>query len=278
MNPDNQLIIGIVLIAIGGLIGVLAYLILTDRSPDENDEVETEDEEVQDAEGAPDDGEDPQPDKTEPDDDPSNDADPDQPEEVSSEINGLEEDAPSETDETSTEDMLETLEEEATPPTVEEEAAPDLEPTKALAERISVATLLREETTGALIVKVGDREYLTSESLKESSDWTRVEYAAADLAMWLAGTPGVSRLYEKPEVEDEELSLRSKSMVEQINEILQRNLADTPGDLKAIRLIEGTDGSVRVLIGVDSYAIDEVPDPEANKHIREAVATWEDRQ
>lgn len=276
MNPDNQLIIGIVLIAIGGLIGVLAYTILTDRSPDENAEVETEDEGTQEDDAEPEDGVDPQLEKPELQDDPTTDPDEsDQPEPVSSEITGLEEDAPSEIDEISIKETQLADEKEETPPAVEEEDPPVLEPTEALGERMSVATLLRDETTGALIVKVGDREYLTSEMLKESSDWTRVEYAAADLAMWLAGTPKVSRLNE---VESEEPKLRAQGMVEQINEILQRKLTDAPGSLKAIRLIEGPDGSVRVLIGVDSYAIDEVPDPEASKYIREAVATWEDRQ
>lgn len=143
-------------------------------------------------------------------------------------------------------------------------------------QRITVATLLRDEISGNLIVKVGNKEYQTYDELKESDDWTRVTYAASDLTKWLAGTVNLPELPEL-EVEDE-TTAKSVSMVEQINDILHEKLAKAEGEIKGLRLIEGPGGTLRVFIGVQSYSMDEVPDPEARRLISEAVAIWEDRQ
>jgi hypothetical protein len=51
--------------------------------------------------------------------------------------------------------------------------------------RISIATLLRDDVTGQLIVKVGDTEYHNPDDLRASDDWTRVEFAASDLQTWI---------------------------------------------------------------------------------------------
>ncbi|NIS83147.1 MAG: hypothetical protein GTO14_23765 [Anaerolineales bacterium] len=270
MNPDNQLLIGIVLIAIGGLIGVLAYTILSDRSRAENEKVEEPEEPTTDKAVAMGENADDHPEESETQGDPTTAPDP-----TPSDKSEIDEETALEIDDPSDDESQPVDMEEQTTTVIDEGVSADHEQVEAIGERIHVASLLRDETTGELIVKVDDREYLTSETLRESSDWTRVEYAAADLAKWLTGITGVTR---HPEEETEEPALHSKSMIEQINEILQRKLMDAPGKLKAIRLIEGPDGSVRVLIGVNSYAIDEVPDPEASKQIREAVATWEGRQ
>jgi hypothetical protein len=64
-------------------------------------------------------------------------------------------------------------------------------------------------------------------------------------------------------------------MIDQINTILERKLAESPQGLKGVRLVEGTGGALRVFVGLQSYAFDEVPDPEVRKVIREAVAEWE---
>jgi hypothetical protein len=40
--------------------------------------------------------------------------------------------------------------------------------------------------------------------------------------------------------------------------------------------VEGPAGSIRVYLGVEGYdAIDDVPDPEVRRLIREAVSEWE---
>jgi hypothetical protein len=127
--------------------------------------------------------------------------------------------------------------------------------------RIQVATLLRDEVSGDLIVQVGDQEYLDPEALKASRHWTRLEYAAKDLNTWL----------REPE-------RKPSSMIEQINDILQERIESSGRSDLAVRLVEGTAGTARVLIGVNSYDIADVPNPEIKALIREAVATWEATQ
>jgi hypothetical protein len=140
---------------------------------------------------------------------------------------------------------------------------------------IPVATLLRDEITGELIVRVGDCEYATADELKASEDWKRVEFAASDLTKWLTSATPNEQILKK---EHEQIPQQPPSMIEQINEILKQQLAESPEENRAVRLIEGPGGAVRVFVGVHSYAIDEVPDPDVQRVIREAVAAWEENQ
>jgi hypothetical protein len=249
MNPDNQLLVGAVLIGIGLLLALLAYFVFSSRgdeeSPDEEDEApeETPAEPVSEAPSVAD----------------------------IPATNGAAVDAgvvPS----------MQKIEESREPPApapVEEEAPePSASPAAA---RIPVATLLRDDVTGDLIVRVGETEYHSVRELSDSRDWTRVKYAAADLARWFPE----ARPVEKPRPAESEESTHAPSphsMVEQINQILQKKLVDSGQETKAVRLIEGPGGAVRVLIGVNSYGLEDVPDEEVSNLIREAVAAWEDRQ
>jgi hypothetical protein len=102
-----------------------------------------------------------------------------------------------------------------------------------------------------------------------------VEFAASDLAKWFSKTPSDQRITEP----DQDLvTQKPESMIEQINAILQEKLTDRIGGSKAVRLIEGPGGTVRVLIGVHSFNLDDVPDGEVSKLIREAVTAWEESQ
>jgi hypothetical protein len=142
--------------------------------------------------------------------------------------------------------------------------------------RIQVATLLRDEVSGDLIVQVGDQEYLDPEALKASRHWTRLEYAAKDLNTWLREPEP-----QKPAVverESDAAERKPSSMIEQINDILQERIESSGRSDLAVRLVEGTAGTARVLIGVNSYDIADVPNPEIKALIREAVATWEATQ
>ncbi|MEZ0395360.1 MAG: hypothetical protein ABWK53_02865 [Anaerolineales bacterium] len=68
------------------------------------------------------------------------------------------------------------------------------------------------------------------------------------------------------------------SIVEQINEVLQKRLAGTPLGMKAISLSESPTGGVIVRVGAARYqSIDAVPDPEVVAAIRAAIAEWETR-
>ena len=69
-----------------------------------------------------------------------------------------------------------------------------------------------------------------------------------------------------------------KSIVAQIDEILQTDLENTPLADQGIRLIEGPDQGMVVEVGLSRYTdIDAVPDAEVRRLIRQAVSEWESR-
>lgn len=71
----------------------------------------------------------------------------------------------------------------------------------------------------------------------------------------------------------------SKSIVGQIDDILQEKLAGSPLTDRAIRLMESLDGGMVVYIGMDQYKdIDSIPDENVVALIRAAVQEWEQRQ
>ena len=138
-----------------------------------------------------------------------------------------------------------------------------------------VVTLLRDEVTGQLALQVGQTVYQDPQALRESTDWTRVEFAARDLARWIEGNAPPPR---RPEERRAEEAPKSGSMVEQINRILEAKLAAPSAPGRGVRLMEGPGGSVRIFIGVQSYELDEVPDAAIRAVIRDAVAEWEASQ
>jgi len=172
----------------------------------------------------------------------------------------------------------------STPPAASRPAAPSavppppapIEPPPGVAWRrlLPVATLFREEVTGDLVIQVGERTYRRVEDLQTSPDANRVRSAASDLARWLARGPAPAKAAGA--VRDEGPA-KPGSMIEQINMILEEKLSSTSSATRGIRLAEGPGGVVRVFIGVVSYTMDEVPDPEVRQLIRQAVAEWEAR-
>ncbi len=266
MNPNSQLFLGIVLVGLGILIAVIAFMVLTGRSRDRETPSEDEGEEAEEPLA--------QSSEVEPDypDVEIRIAEPEMPrgqkgiaDEVIVEPETEASVAPEQVQELETE----SVQEESTPTETRSQSPPDSP------SRTEIAMLLRDEATGALIVRVGEQEYASASELRESEDWAHIEFASKDLESWIARFTSPET---PPKSDVEERAAKPKSMVEQINAILQRKIAETPGDLKAVRLIEGPDGSVRVLLGVNSYSLDEVPDPEARELIRQAVAAWEDLQ
>ena len=264
MTLDNNLIIGVVLIGVGLLLGFLAYIILTERSEEEIEE---------EAEGM---GEPAEP-TPEPEPIELEEEEPSPTPQIEDNIplpDTYDETLPSPAQTSEPPPAEETLPEDTTTePRVNKTA--QAEPGEASRPRITIATLHRDEVTGELIVQVGDRAYLTAAELRQSSDWNRVEYIASDLAKWISSHTSGDRI---PELDREQVTPRHQSMVEQINNILQQKLVESAGSLKGVSLIESYEGTVRVLIGVQSYSIDEVPDPEVRQLIREAVAAWEEKQ
>src|SRR4030042_3245641 len=140
---------------------------------------------------------------------------------------------------------------------------------------LAVATLMRDEVSGKLLILVGGREYATADELRASRDFARVEYAAADLVKWLGVTTVRERVAERAPMEEVK---KSASMIEQINDILQRKIAEAPGASRGVRLLEGAGGVLRVFIGLQSFNLEDVPDADVKRMIRDAVAEWDSKQ
>jgi len=67
-----------------------------------------------------------------------------------------------------------------------------------------------------------------------------------------------------------------KTMVAQIDAILQERMADGPLAKRGIKLEESPGGSVTVVVGISRYTgVSDVPDPEVQAAIRAAIAEWE---
>jgi hypothetical protein len=70
--------------------------------------------------------------------------------------------------------------------------------------------------------------------------------------------------------------IEAKTIVAQIDEILQDMLVNTPMADRKIRLLEMPNQGVVVKVGLDQYpGIEAVPDQEIRNLIRQAVSTWE---
>jgi hypothetical protein len=137
--------------------------------------------------------------------------------------------------------------------------------------RRTIVTLTRDNRTGKLSLIVGDREYANPSELKGTNDWFGVEEASRDLVNWLSDAqPAGARTRGAPP--------KAKSLVDEVNEILEQKLAESGLTNRGVRLNEDRDGSVRVYIGLQAYTLDEVPDPEIRDLIRQAVAEWEGRK
>ena len=149
------------------------------------------------------------------------------------------------------------------------EAPPDETPR----ERHLIAEIYREDVTGRLVVRLGDHEYRDGKDIENEAERRRLAYAASDLADWFRGE---FELGDRPAAISAQRPSSPDRMLEEINQILQRSLADTPD--RGVRLSPDAVSGVKVLIGVKSYEIEQVPDEEIKKLIRQAVAEWEASQ
>lgn len=163
------------------------------------------------------------------------------------------------------------------------EAAPVMDESDVEAEpgpTAATVNLRQDPGTGRLVVEVEGRTFSSAQDLRDSDQWKQVAPILRDTVAWL--TLADSRQDEQQEPSEPgtpEIALSpALSMVEQINLILERKLNRGEISTRAVRLVEGADGSIRVYIGVNSYSIDEVPDAEVEHLIHEAVAEWESQQ
>jgi hypothetical protein len=141
-----------------------------------------------------------------------------------------------------------------------------------LDERKLVAEIYRDPTGGGLILRAGGKEYRAISQIEDEQLRMELTALAADLAsrfvegLRAPAVPSAPRTAARP---------GSRSMLEGINSILQRVLANAGNKAKGVQLIPDAAGGVKVLIGLKSYALDEVPDEEISRLIRESVAEWE---
>lgn len=85
----------------------------------------------------------------------------------------------------------------------------------------------------------------------------------------------LTALADKP-AEDEKVKAKLKSIVAQIDDVLQEKLSTTDFKNQEIHLLEGPSGEVFVQIRNTKFdGIDAVTDPEIKKLIRQAIVDWE---
>lgn len=139
----------------------------------------------------------------------------------------------------------------------------------------TVATILRNPETGQVILQVEGRPFISAKALKSSSVWPDVESALSELLLWLSEAADSENL--GADIPGTTMP-RRKTMIDEMNEILSGMGQDASGKLRGVRLVEGAGGSVRVYVGIENYVLEDVPDPEVRRLIREAVQEWESRQ
>jgi hypothetical protein len=68
------------------------------------------------------------------------------------------------------------------------------------------------------------------------------------------------------------------SIIAQVDQILQELLKNVQFP-QVVRLLEGPDGGIQVVVGLKLYrSVEEVPDPQIQQLIRQAVMEWEKRR
>jgi hypothetical protein len=78
---------------------------------------------------------------------------------------------------------------------------------------------------------------------------------------------------------DEKPKVSLKSIVEQIDDVLQEKLEGTAFASQGIKLLEGPGGTVMVQIGAHKYeGVGTVPDPQVQELVKQAVAEWDKSQ
>lgn len=72
--------------------------------------------------------------------------------------------------------------------------------------------------------------------------------------------------------------IRPKSIAEQVDDVLQEQLKNTPMEKRGIRMANDPDGGVLIWVGLQKFhGIDEIKDPEVQSAIKAAAAEWRRR-
>ena len=137
-----------------------------------------------------------------------------------------------------------------------------------------------------------DRTRLNGKESLQPEQRRRLVGLLLDLRPWLENPPAasvISEVQSRPAVAAVPLVNKGipdfievkpvpdlKSIVEQIDDVLQARLLDSPLKVRDIHLTEGSGGEVLVKVGLNKYeGIDAVPDPIIKALIHQAVSEWE---
>jgi cytoskeletal protein RodZ len=134
-----------------------------------------------------------------------------------------------------------------------------------------LVSVLRDQDSGSLVLRVGDKEFRTVEQMRDRSQREAIAAALDELVAWFAAAESAA----SPDMGGE---TSASGMVQAIDAILQRTLESAAVSERGVRLVSDASGGVKVLIGVKSYELEEVPNQQIRDLIREAVAEWEASQ
>lgn len=145
---------------------------------------------------------------------------------------------------------------------------------KAAAGEISEESLLgelhRDPRTGEIFFRRGDHEYRSADDIADREERSRLAGVVKDWSAWFREPP--------PQPSASGTPPPTSGMVQAIDAILQRSLLEADVSTRGVRLVQDISGGVKVLIGVKSYEVEDVPDEEIKRLIRQAVAEWEGQQ
>jgi hypothetical protein len=153
-----------------------------------------------------------------------------------------------------------------------------------------------EKQSGKLVLRL-DNQMLEQSGQLNSSQRARLEALIKEWLAWMgvaqaapapvqppvilvpppaaAPTPSQPRVTTAPAAA---VPAKPKSIVEQIDEILQEKLANSSSSNKGVRLVEDRVHGVVVWIGLDHYdGVDRVTDPEVRALLSESAQEWERR-
>jgi hypothetical protein len=89
----------------------------------------------------------------------------------------------------------------------------------------------------------------------------------------------VQEVVPEEDDEDEEGEIKMLSVVDEVNDILQRKLHGSPLAGKGIHLMENHKQEIRFWVGLESFDdVEDIPDPEIRKLIDDAVKEWEQKR
>ena len=179
---------------------------------------------------------------------------------------------------------------------------------------VKIFTIWRDTSRQGYAVELNDQRYAASSeldsgdldffkrTLKELDAWAGLPAAVVETGIDTAGAavdadqlavaavPAAASEVTKPSLNPVNIFARAlradlrkpepgpRSIVAQIDEILQEKLSETPEIDKSVQLKEAPDGGMVVMVGVDQYEdVDSVPDEQIRTLIKGSVAEWEKR-